>query len=156
MPCDPVHPNFFARRPQLTPQEIVSLQRLTRFSMKDEFVWLNAVRAKPCKSLARLATERDEPHTSLRFRRELVRSEEHTSELQSRLHLVCRLLLEKKKNNHTSYIPYQLLHPRSRPLCLAPRLPPLVPVVRLPLLPSRSASLHPTPSHLLPTAALHA
>src|SRR5687768_18105571 len=28
------------------------------------------------------------------------RSEEHTSELQSRLHLVCRLLLEKK-NNHT-------------------------------------------------------
>src|SRR2546422_2986915 len=27
------------------------------------------------------------------------RSEEHTSELQSRLHLVCRLLLEKKKNN---------------------------------------------------------
>src|SRR2546429_7497061 len=29
--------------------------------------------------------------------REAVRSEEHTSELQSRLHLVCRLLLEKKK-----------------------------------------------------------
>src|SRR2546422_7142639 len=28
-----------------------------------------------------------------------VRSEEHTSELQSRLHLVCRLLLEKKKNH---------------------------------------------------------
>src|SRR5256884_2295775 len=27
------------------------------------------------------------------------RSEEHTSELQSRLHLVCRLLLEKKRNN---------------------------------------------------------
>src|SRR2546429_7084858 len=29
--------------------------------------------------------------------RVLTRSEEHTSELQSRLHLVCRLLLEKKK-----------------------------------------------------------
>src|SRR2546429_702302 len=29
------------------------------------------------------------------------RSEEHTSELQSRLHLVCRLLLEKKKIHHT-------------------------------------------------------
>src|SRR2546422_4292230 len=28
------------------------------------------------------------------------RSEEHTSELQSRLHLVCRLLLEKKKTNN--------------------------------------------------------
>src|SRR3989442_10838884 len=34
----------------------------------------------------------------------LVRSEEHTSELQSRPHLVCRLLLEKKKKKeyHTS------------------------------------------------------
>src|SRR2546422_7195201 len=30
------------------------------------------------------------------------RSEEHTSELQSRLHLVCRLLLEKKKKKKTS------------------------------------------------------
>src|SRR2546429_1993375 len=30
-----------------------------------------------------------------------IRSEEHTSELQSRLHLVCRLLLEKK-NKHTN------------------------------------------------------
>src|SRR2546429_3405024 len=29
-----------------------------------------------------------------------IRSEEHTSELQSRLHLVCRLLLEKKNNIH--------------------------------------------------------
>src|SRR5687768_18199532 len=29
------------------------------------------------------------------------RSEEHTSELQSRLHLVCRLLLEKKKKKKT-------------------------------------------------------
>src|SRR2546422_5338972 len=33
--------------------------------------------------------------TRCRYR---ARSEEHTSELQSRLHLVCRLLLEKKKN----------------------------------------------------------
>src|SRR2546422_7771545 len=31
----------------------------------------------------------------------LQRSEEHTSELQSRLHLVCRLLLEKKKKTST-------------------------------------------------------
>src|SRR2546422_6397784 len=30
----------------------------------------------------------------------LARSEEHTSELQSRLHLVCRLLLEKKKKKN--------------------------------------------------------
>src|SRR2546422_7314863 len=31
------------------------------------------------------------------------RSEEHTSELQSRLHLVCRLLLEKKKKKRVQY-----------------------------------------------------
>src|SRR2546429_876568 len=37
---------------------------------------------------------RRRPHTS--------RSEEHTSELQSRLHLVCRLLLEKKKKKQTT------------------------------------------------------
>src|SRR4030043_2392568 len=34
--------------------------------------------------------------------RPVPRSEEHTSELQSRLHLVCRLLLEKKNDGHTS------------------------------------------------------
>src|SRR2546422_4501069 len=34
----------------------------------------------------------------------LLRSEEHTSELQSRLHLVCRLLLEKKKKTIHSTI----------------------------------------------------
>src|SRR2546429_2290418 len=33
------------------------------------------------------------------------RSEEHTSELQSRLHLVCRLLLEKKKEQHVVLLP---------------------------------------------------
>src|SRR3989442_11960795 len=33
-----------------------------------------------------------------------LRSEEHTSELQSRPHLVCRLLLEKKKNQKCIYI----------------------------------------------------
>src|SRR5687768_18603359 len=32
-----------------------------------------------------------------------IRSEEHTSELQSRLHLVCRLLLEKKKKEQYQY-----------------------------------------------------
>src|SRR6266498_4980535 len=35
-----------------------------------------------------------------------VRSEEHTSELQSRPHLVCRLLLDKKKNN--LFLPFYL------------------------------------------------
>src|SRR5687768_18251616 len=54
-------------------------------------VWLTT-----CRSAARRAAP------ALRwcpmFSRAAERSEEHTSELQSRLHLVCRLLLEKKKN----------------------------------------------------------
>src|SRR3712207_8952260 len=35
-----------------------------------------------------------------KFDQEMARSEEHTSELQSRQYLVCRLLLEKKKKQH--------------------------------------------------------
>src|SRR2546426_2829646 len=47
------------------------------------------------------------------------RSEEHTSELQSPCNLVCRLLLEKKKNNK----PYQLNTPyHNRPHNTAPML----------------------------------
>src|SRR2546429_3269890 len=48
--------------------------------------------------------------SSLRYR-----SEEHTSELQSRLHLVCRLLLEKKKKNCKLRV-----HPRSTNIPLNP------------------------------------
>src|SRR3712207_7427823 len=36
----------------------------------------------------------------------LVRSEEHTSELQSRQYLVCRLLLEQKSKSHTSTLQF--------------------------------------------------
>src|SRR3712207_7586152 len=39
-----------------------------------------------------------EPYKATRTSRPDLRSEEHTSELQSRQYLVCRLLLEKKKN----------------------------------------------------------
>src|SRR2546422_5988088 len=42
------------------------------------------------------------PGEAAREANALLRSEEHTSELQSRLHLVCRLLLEKKKKKKTS------------------------------------------------------
>src|SRR3712207_7437822 len=41
-----------------------------------------------------------EPSTRARS----ARSEEHTSELQSRQYLVCRLLLEKKKTHHTTIV----------------------------------------------------
>ena len=40
-------------------------------------------------------------YKGLLLKKHLARSEEHTSELQSRRNLVCRLLLEKKKKNST-------------------------------------------------------
>src|SRR3712207_7207793 len=45
-------------------------------------------------------TSASRPAASFLERIEATRSEEHTSELQSRQYLVCRLLLEKKKNDH--------------------------------------------------------
>src|SRR5438309_12052804 len=47
---------------------------------------------------------RDYLHGRRRYGR---RSEEHTSELQSQFHLVCRLLLEKKKKQHEKAPPSQ-------------------------------------------------
>src|SRR5690349_22433397 len=47
-----------------------------------------------------------EPESGPALPKQLVRSEEHTSELQSRRDLVCRLLLEKKKN--------RIVHPYRR------------------------------------------
>src|SRR2546429_3912338 len=46
-----------------------------------------------------------------------VRSEEHTSELQSRLHLVCRLLLEKKKKNVSNCYLLTQTYPLQCPQC---------------------------------------
>src|SRR2546422_5621890 len=61
----------------------------------------------------------------------VLRSEEHTSELQSRLHLVCRLLLEKKKKRysrsartetvHTGF-DFRLLHDRIHDIIQSSRL----------------------------------
>src|SRR2546429_2482564 len=51
------------------------------------------------------------PETVSRLARGAGRSEEHTSELQSRLHLVCRLLLEKKKEHQLSS-KFRILQPQ--------------------------------------------
>src|SRR2546422_5669748 len=51
-----------------------------------------------CAIVFRISSARARPKAGLQlFKTTRNRSEEHTSELQSRLHLVCRLLLEKKK-----------------------------------------------------------
>src|SRR2546426_8461425 len=50
----------------------------------------------------------------------IVRSEEHTSELQSPCNLVCRLLLEKKKKKKRTYIPLYTTNTYTLPLLLDP------------------------------------
>src|SRR5690625_6676238 len=60
--------------------------------------------------MKRLETDSLKPHSGISMSQlhptisgKPQRSEEHTSELQSRGHLVCRLLLEKKKNKYFIY-----------------------------------------------------
>src|SRR5260370_32579991 len=62
-------------------------------------------RADQAQSLATQASNRIESLST--------RSEEHTSELQSHLNLVCRLLLEKKKKKKKYHLP--LIYPDSDP-----------------------------------------
>src|SRR2546422_3810661 len=54
-------------------------------------------RAKSDLGAGALGVQVNLPASVVVARKVVTRSEEHTSELQSRLHLVCRLLLEKKK-----------------------------------------------------------
>src|SRR5439155_23409640 len=66
----------------------------------------DALPISSCKRSSRIVTIcGSPPRTSIRAPRSRidVRSEEHTSELQSRGHLVCRLLLEKKKTNKSAH-----------------------------------------------------
>src|SRR2546422_3927058 len=62
----------------------------------------DAPRVGPVQQLSRWGRDRSGGRHRLRRLQRRKRSEEHTSELQSRLHLVCRLLLEKKKRTHAS------------------------------------------------------
>src|SRR3989454_1695948 len=72
---------------------------------------LTSTKFPTCTSSARLAPGRSRANGPTRQRspssassrcEKASRSEEHTSELQSPCNLVCRLLLEKKKNNNTN------------------------------------------------------
>src|SRR2546422_4124934 len=68
--------------------------------VNDLVVWICVQRdLVPAKCLGRLSD------------RAWRRSEEHTSELQSRLHLVCRLLLEKKKKDKSSRLHFRVNKP---------------------------------------------
>src|SRR5437764_10700567 len=59
-------------------------------------------RQRPCRSLRRREATRARAPPARARARVASRSEEHTSELQSPMYLVCRLLLEKKKESRNN------------------------------------------------------
>src|SRR3712207_8376010 len=61
-------------------------------------IWLARILTSSCVAAGSVEPERTLPAETM-CRRIFARSEEHTSELQSRQYLVCRLLLEKKKTH---------------------------------------------------------
>src|SRR2546429_7208092 len=70
------------------------------------FPYTTLFRSEPLEHLLRGLHRRPGLRDQLLF--PILRSEEHTSELQSRLHLVCRLLLEKKKTTNITHTDPQL------------------------------------------------
>src|SRR5207237_10727745 len=92
---------FFINAPALT--------AIYTLSLHDALPILNSLSSRPksiraaaCATLASIL--RCESTTPYARQCGASRSEEHTSELQSHLNLVCRLLLEKKQQNRTQHI----------------------------------------------------
>src|SRR2546422_1522062 len=86
------------RPPRSTLFPYTTLFRSRQFPTRHH--WVDV--AHPANTNAMSSVKNNRPR---RFIRPPNRSEEHTSELQSRLHLVCRLLLEKKKQKVVSLCP---------------------------------------------------
>src|SRR2546429_561374 len=83
-------PRSSTQSPHCTQSSLLPFCRASANSAAIQFLgfgWASCSTSRPCTALGCGAC---------------LRSEEHTSELQSRLHLVCRLLLEKKKNTPSS------------------------------------------------------
>src|SRR5436305_5134507 len=89
------------------------------------FPYTTLFRSDACPFCLRSLYRSSDPSSAQTLAKDDVRSEEHTSELQSRPHLVCRLLLEKKKKPRTSnfhsipicYYPFLTLY--MSPSCIA-------------------------------------
>src|SRR2546422_4109207 len=87
-------PGCVISRIYLTPRVLAVVCRFPAASCANHSGW--ACTREACSDTAYGAIQM--PGCSPSWR--ICRSEEHTSELQSRLHLVCRLLLEKKNKHH--------------------------------------------------------
>src|SRR5438876_9224264 len=78
----------------------------------------SATHGNPARGVAERGLDAEgprRPHRQATTERDGLRSEEHTSELQSPVHLVCRLLLEKKKQQPPHCFTLSLNRPQSIP-----------------------------------------
>src|SRR5690554_7792373 len=87
------------RPPRSTLFPYTTLFRSANYLRGEEGLDLLYAHRPIARQLLAAADDRETPMGRLRI---ISRSEEHTSELQSRPHLVCRLLLEKKKNRSSN------------------------------------------------------
>src|SRR5205809_4175671 len=80
----------------------ISFRTVPQLSSRSASFFESAVRGKATRedAIRKEIIRFNTIHLVVVFWARASRSEEHTSELQSRLHLVCRLLLEKKKTNN--------------------------------------------------------
>src|SRR5439155_5705805 len=102
---NPPHPGGIVRRQcheplGLTVTEAAEGLGVTRQALSDLVNERAGVSVEMAIRLSKGFGSSPETWLGLQMAYDLWRSEEHTSELQSRGHLVCRLLLEKKKNKN--------------------------------------------------------
>src|SRR5690242_21550409 len=80
-------------------QELATREEPTRREVYGEFQRIQEAERQAASSVSLLALVHRAQNQLRQKEVQVLRSEEHTSELQSHVNLVCRLLLEKKKKN---------------------------------------------------------
>src|SRR5207244_12915278 len=94
--------HFSSFHSDVHPRDLPSFPTRRSSDLRDRRVPPQESCSRPCRTKCCPPPSWGFPLHGARGRR--TRSEEHTSELQSPDHLVCRLLLEKKKQQHEEYV----------------------------------------------------
>src|SRR5258708_16399444 len=105
-PIPGIHPNANAAACTIIPAWVSHKSTINFTPFRKTFLMSSQTCLKNLKMSPQtlvMKSQIDRKSTRLNSSHQIIRSEEHTSELQSPDHLVCRLLLEKKKSNRAHY-----------------------------------------------------